>query len=137
LALQQKETQERRFILMSQQLPRSRRRIGLAFVGFALYIVIIIVAYLSYPQFTLFWGQDALPIISQVMWYTLILAIGVVIGLGLSYRAPLNAGLTKQTLAQARTRLADIREKASRPIVIVPDVRHSKRVIYGNGNGGY
>jgi hypothetical protein len=87
----------------------------------------MVVAYLSFPNFTLFWGQDALPIYSQMLWYTLIAIIGILMGIGLSYRAPNNAALTKEFLRLARQRLRETGAKNQKIIVLQPDVRHKQQ----------
>lgn len=105
---------------------RSGQRTIWLLLGLGLFIVTIVVAGLSFPNFTLFLNQDALPVITQIMWYTFIMLMGAMIGHGINWRAPYNAVITKDFHRYAPRKIVHSRN-LKRGAPVNPDAHTNRR----------
>lgn len=112
-------------IITRTGIKRSKGRLVLLLFGISAFIAVLVISYLSYPNFTLFWNQDALPIITQVMWYCFVLMMGVAIGVGAQWRSSKHGHMSKRFLEKARSKLTEQQTKPSTGEVLRGKRKHN------------
>lgn len=105
----------------------SGRRLFALFIGIGLFITVVVVALLAYPNFTLFWNQDALPVETQILYYSAVVLVGMLIGYGIQWKVPFKNKMAKEFISEGNLHLKATREAPTALDVIDPAHRYGKR----------